>query len=97
MPNSENWNEFKQICNELNGDDQPALETSYDLTECNPMISTFDDYIELVIYIPTDNDNYPTPPGIEEATKELLTKHGFPNAEYNTDRDAVTIQVNRDF
>lgn len=97
MPKSENWNSFKQICNELDGNAELSLETSYDLTECNPMISTFEDSIELVIFVPTDNDNYPDPPGIEEATIALLKQHGLTDAEFNKERDAVTVKANKDF
>lgn len=83
-------NSFEQICDEIAGNAKPSIETDYDLKPCTPMIDKKDGRERLVVYLPLDEENQPTPNGIGEVVIELIEAHNY-SAKFSSELDGQAI------
>lgn len=81
---------FERICDEIVGNAEPPIETVYDLETCTPMIDKKSGKNRLVVYLPLDDANQPTPEGIGEAVIELIEAHDY-SAKFSSELDGQAV------
>lgn len=80
---------FETLCDRFAGEKEFPHDTRFDLTTCTAMIDEDEEGRYVIVYLPLDDDNDPTPEGITAEVKRVLSDAGY-SAKTVLDGEAVT-------